>query len=88
MAVLGHQHIREDFETQFRAEVVEGLDEFALEAVGVKNARPPINVFGQLVVVTLPIEVPQTRHRRSLAQGESAAYIKIDVCATQVFGLG
>ena len=82
MAVLGHQHIGENFETQFRAEIVEGLDEFAPEAVGVKNARPPINVFGQVVVVTLPVEAPQTRHRRSLAQGESAAYIKIDVCAT------
>jgi hypothetical protein len=53
VAVLGHQHIREDFETQFRSEVVEGSDEFALEAIGVKNARPPINVFGQVVVVTL-----------------------------------
>ena len=51
--MLGHQHMREDFETQFRAEVVEGLDEFALEAVGVKNAGPPINAFGQVVVVTL-----------------------------------
>ena len=66
--MLGHQHIGENFETQFRAEVVEGLDEFALEAVGVKNARPPINVFGQVVVVTLPLEVPQSRHRRSLPE--------------------
>jgi len=68
VAVLGHQHIGENFETQFRAEVVEGLDEFALEAVGVKNAGPPTNVFGQLVVLTLSVEVPKTRHRRSLPE--------------------
>jgi len=69
MTVLGHQHIAEDFETQFRPEFVQGLDEMALEAVGVKNADPPISVFGQVVVVTLSVETPQAWHRCSLQQG-------------------
>ena len=40
MTVLGRQHIAEDFETPFHAKIVQGLDELALEAVGVKNADP------------------------------------------------
>jgi hypothetical protein len=34
--------------------IADGLDELALEAVGVKNEGAAINVFGQVVVVTLP----------------------------------
>jgi len=57
VTVLGHQHTGENFEAQFCPETGDGLDELALEAVGVKNAGPPINAFGQVVVVTLPVEM-------------------------------
>jgi len=40
VTVLGHEHIAEDFKTQFRPEIIQGLDKLALEATRVKNVAP------------------------------------------------
>src|ERR1039458_8536917 len=50
---------------------VQGLNEFALKAVGVKDADSAISVGGQVVKMVLVTEVPRARHGRSLPHGGS-----------------
>jgi hypothetical protein len=66
MTVLGHQHVTDNFEAQLRPEIIQGLDEFELKALGVKDARSPIGAGGQVVEMILAVEMLQAWHRHSL----------------------
>jgi hypothetical protein len=81
--VLGHQHITEDLEAQFGPEVVGGLNEFALEAVGVKNARSPISAGSKVRSMILALEVLQALHGRSLHDRRGDMYKRLCVPPNQ-----
>ena len=66
MTVVGHQHVTDNFEAQLRPEITQGLDEFELIAIGVKNAGSPMGVGGQVVEMVLTIEMLQAWHWHSL----------------------
>jgi len=66
VGVLGHEHLADNPEAQLDPKIVQGLNEFALVALGVKDAGPSINVGGQEVEMVLTVEMLQTWHGDSL----------------------
>jgi hypothetical protein len=68
MAVLGHNHVSDNSETHFLAQIAEGLDELEFKTVGVKDASAPINVGGQVVKMVVTVIVRPSRcHAPSLS---------------------
>ena len=51
VTMLRHQDVTDDSEAQLLAQVSEGLDEFPLEGVGVKNASAPVRVDSEIMKV-------------------------------------
>ena len=66
VGVLGHEYVADNPEAQLGPKVIQGLNEFALVAVGVKDAGLSISVGGQVVEMILTVEMLQTWHGDSL----------------------
>ena len=63
---LGHKCVADGPEAQLGPKIIRGLNEFALVAVGLKDAGFSISVGGQVVGMVLTVETLQTWHGNSL----------------------
>ena len=66
MGVLGHEDVADNPEAQLSPKIIQGLNEFALVAVGVKDAGFAMSVGGQLVEMILTVEMLQRWHGDNL----------------------
>jgi hypothetical protein len=66
VAVLGHEYVADNPEAQLTPKIIQGLNEFALVAVGVKDAAFSMSVGGQVVEMILTVDMLQTWRGDSL----------------------
>jgi hypothetical protein len=62
VGVLGHEDVADNPEAQLGPKIIQGLNEFAPVAVGVKDAGFSVSVGGQIVEIILAVEMLQTWH--------------------------